>query len=154
MRRGRAREIDAAGLVPGDIVVLEPGASVPADARLLESVELRTTAASLTGESVPVDKDSAATLPADAPLPERSTMIYKATTAVAGRATAVVVATGMATEVGRIGALTARVKEERTPLERRLDALGRRLAAAAVAVAALVAVLGYGATDGRLIGGA
>jgi Ca2+-transporting ATPase len=143
MRGGRAREIDAAGLVPGDIVVLEPGASVPADARLLESVELRTTEASLTGESVPVDKDFAASLPADAPLPERSTMVYKATTAVAGRATAVVVATGMATEVGRIGALTARVKEERTPLERRLDALGRRLAGAAVAVAALVVVLGY-----------
>ena len=143
LRDGHARETAAAALVPGDVVVLEAGASIPADARLLESVELRTTEGSLTGESVPVDKRSDADLPADTALPERATMVYKATTAVAGRATAVVVATGMATEVGRIGLLTARVKEERTPLERRLDALGRRLAAVAVAVAALVAVLGY-----------
>ena len=144
LRDGHTREITAAALVPGDVVVLEAGASIPADARLLESVELRTTEASLTGESVPVDKRADAALPSDTPLPERATMVYKATTAVAGRAAAVVVATGMATEVGRIGLLTARVKkEERTPLKRRLDALGRRLAAVAVAVAALVAMLGY-----------
>jgi Ca2+-transporting ATPase len=143
MRDGHAREIDAAALVPGDVLVLEAGGSVPADARLLEAVELRTTEASLTGESVPVDKRADTALPAETPLPERATMVYKATTAVAGRGTAIVVATGMATEVGRIGALTARVKEERTPLERRLDALGRRLAAVAVAVSVLVAALGY-----------
>jgi Ca2+-transporting ATPase len=97
MREGRTREIDAAALVPGDVVLLEAGASIPADARLLEAVELRTTEGSLTGESVPVDKRSDAELPPGTALPERSTMVYKATTAVAGRASAIVVATGMAT---------------------------------------------------------
>ncbi len=143
VRGGHAREMAAAALVPGDIVVLEAGASVPADARLLDSAELRTTEASLTGESVPVDKRFDKILPPETPLPERCTMVYKATTVVAGRARAIVVGTGMDTEVGRIGVLTAGVKEERSPLERRLDALGRRLAAVAVVVAALVAALGH-----------
>jgi Ca2+-transporting ATPase len=143
IRDGLAREIDASSLVPGDVIVLEAGASVPADARLVGTIELRTVESSLTGESLPVDKRSDAQLPPDTSLPERTTMVYKATAAVAGHATAVVVSTGMATEVGRIGTLTAGVQVERTPLERRLDVLGRRLAAVAIAVAVLVAVLGY-----------
>ncbi len=142
-RDGLAHEIDASSLVPGDVIVLEAGASVPADARLVEAVELRTVESSLTGESMPVDKRSGGPLTPDTPLPERITMVYKTTAAVAGHATAVVVSTGMATEVGRIGTLTAGVQEERTPLELRLDALGRRLAAVAIAVAVLVAGLGY-----------
>ena len=142
VRDGRSREIDASELVPGDVIQLEAGQTVPADARLVDAVELRVVEASLTGESLPVDKRADAVLEADVPLPERVTMVYKTTTTVAGRARAVLVATGMATEVGRIGELAAAVVDEATPLERRLDALGRRLAGVAIAVAVLVALLG------------
>ena len=144
IRAGAWREMDASDLVPGDIIHLEAGQSVPADGRLLETAELRVQEASLTGEPVPAEKDASAGLSSDLPLADRSTMVYKATTVAAGSGQAVVVATGMATEVGRIGALAGAVEERATPLERRLDALGRRLALAALVVAALVAALGYG----------
>jgi Ca2+-transporting ATPase len=152
-RAGRWREVDARELVPGDIIHLEAGQSVPADARLLDAAELRVREAALTGESVPAKKRSDLDLVADVPLPDRVTMVYKATTVSAGRGEAVVVATGMATEVGRIGALAGAVEDRATPLERRLDALGRRLALLALAVAGLVALLGYwrGAPAGELI---
>jgi Ca2+-transporting ATPase len=142
VRDGQAREVDARVLVPGDIIEVEAGQAVPADARLIESTELRTVEGSLTGESVPVDKRHDETLSPEVPLPDRVTMLYKATTAVAGRGRGLVVATGMNTEVGRIGALASGVTQEPTPLERRLDQLGRRLAGAALAIAALVAGLG------------
>jgi Ca2+-transporting ATPase len=153
LRAGRWREVDARDLVPGDIIHLEAGQTVPADARLLEASELRVREASLTGEPVPARKQADVQLPADVPLPDRSTMVYKATTVAAGRGQGVVVATGMATEVGRIGALAGAVEDRTTPLERRLDALGLRLALAALAVAALVGVLGYwrGAATAELI---
>jgi Ca2+-transporting ATPase len=142
LRGGSPREIDSREVVPGDVVLIEAGGAVPADARVLEAVELRTVEAALTGESLPVDKVADAVLEADVPLPERTTMVYKTTTVVAGRARCLVVGTGMNTEVGRIGALTAAVVQEPTPLERRLDTLGRRLALVAIAVAAVVAGLG------------
>ncbi|HET7599356.1 MAG TPA: HAD-IC family P-type ATPase, partial [Gemmatimonadales bacterium] len=142
VREGRPRGLDARELVPGDVIELEEGHAVPADARLIQGVELTAAEASLTGEPAPVEKDAHAALPDDAPIGDRVTMVYKATTVTGGRGRAVVVATGMATEVGRIGALAAAVAPEPTPLERRLDQLGRRLAVAAVAVAAVVAALG------------
>jgi len=142
VREGQAREVDARILVPGDIIEVEAGQAVPADARLIESTELRTVEGSLTGESVPVDKRHGEILPPETLLPDRTTMLYKATTAVAGRGRALVVATGMDTEVGRIGALASGVTQVPTPLERRLDQLGRRLAGAALAIAALVGGLG------------
>jgi Ca2+-transporting ATPase len=142
VRDGGIRDLDARLVVPGDVIELEAGAAVPADARLLEASELRTVEAALTGESLPVSKRSEASLEADTPLAERSTMVYKTTAVAAGRGRAVVVGTGMDTEVGRIGALTASVVEEPTPLEERLDALGRRLAGVAIVVAAVVAALG------------
>ena len=153
MRAGRWREVDARELVPGDVIRLEAGQSVPADARLLEAAELLVREASLTGEPAPSEKSAEVELPADLPLADRVTMVYKATTVSAGLGRGVVVATGMSTEVGRIGALAGAVEERSTPLERRLDALGRRLAAAALAVAALVAALGYwqGIPTGQLI---
>ncbi len=143
VRGGRPRDIEARQLVPGDVIALEAGQAVPADARLLAATELRTVEAALTGESLPVEKVAIAELPADTPLPDHGTMVYQGTTVVAGRAQAVIVATGTATEVGRIGTLAAAVPERPTPLQRRLDALGRRLALAAVGVAAVVALLGW-----------
>src|SRR5690606_29389164 len=120
-------EVDASGLVPGDVIVLEAGQSVPADARLLSATELRANEAPLTGESVPVEKSADPALPLSAPLAERLNMVYMATAIVAGSCRALVTATGMETELGRIGGLVGGIKQERTPLEERLDALGRRL---------------------------
>jgi Ca2+-transporting ATPase len=142
LRGGQRREVGADSIVPGDVVVVEAGTRVPADARLLSGSELRTDEAALTGESLPAEKDAGAAVPGDAPLADRRTMVYRSTLAVSGHALAVVVATGMRTEVGRIGALVGGVREEPAPLERRLDALGRRLGFVAVAAAGLVAVLG------------
>ena len=141
MRDGTVRDVDAAQLVPGDVILLEAGTAVPADARLLAATELRVVESALTGESLPVAKAWDAAVAADAALADRTTVVHKGTAVVAGSARALVVATGGATEVGRVGRLLASVEEERTPLERRLDALGRRLALVAVAVAALVAAL-------------
>jgi Ca2+-transporting ATPase len=142
IRAGQLMDIEAQDLVPGDVLEVEPGDAVPADARLLEALELRTLEASLTGEPVPAEKAADARPGADEPLADRVTMLYKATTVVAGRGRAVVVATGMATEVGRIGVLVSGIPEQQTPLERRLDALGHRLVAVALAVAGLVAWIG------------
>lgn len=135
-------EIDAADLVPGDVVVVEAGNAVPADARLLDGSGLRVNEAPLTGESSPVGK-RIDVVAADAPLAERACLIFSGTVAVDGRASAVVVATGMRTEVGRIGTLLSGVTQGRTPLERRLDQLGGRLVWLALGVAALVGGLGW-----------
>ena len=142
IREGSRRDIDAGSVVPGDVVVVEAGTRVPADARLISSTELRTDESALTGESLPVRKEVEPDARPDAPLADRTTMVFRSTLAVDGHGRAVVVATGMRTEVGRIGALVGAVREEPAPLERRLDALGRRLAWVAVAAAVLVALLG------------
>ena len=138
MRSGALVEIDARDLVPGDLINVEAGLAVPADARLVSSTELRTIEGALTGESNPVDKRSDCELEADTSLPDRRNMIYLGTSVVAGTARAVVVATGADTEVGRIGGMMGRIRVDRTPLERRLDALGTQLAAIALVVAALI----------------
>lgn len=142
LRDGEPREVDARDLVPGDVIRLAEGDAVPADARLLEAAELRADEAALTGESLPVAKDPNATLEADEPLPDRRNMAYKATAVAAGSASAVVVATGMETQVGRIGRLVGEIPDEKTPLEHRLDALGRRLVWITLAVAAVVTATG------------
>ena len=140
-RDGHVEEIGARELVTGDVVVLEAGAAVPADARLIAASELRAVEAALTGESLPVAKRADVVVPADAPLAERGTLVFTGTTIAAGHGRAVVVATGAATELGRIGALVGAITPVRTPLERRLDRLGRWLAAAALLVAGAVASL-------------
>ncbi|MFL5539921.1 MAG: cation-translocating P-type ATPase [Longimicrobiaceae bacterium] len=142
VREGRRREVEAAELVPGDLIVVEAGTRIPADARLLSAAELQADEASLTGESLPVTKRADAVLPADAPLAERVNLVHRSTLTASGSARAVVVATGMRTEVGRIGEMLGAVREEPVPLERRLDALGRRLAWVAVGAAAVVAGIG------------
>ena len=153
IRDGTATDIDARDLVPGDVIELEAGQSVPADARLLNAVELRTNEAALTGESLPVTKHANRILAPDTPLPERINIVHKATAILTGHGRAVVVATGASTEVGQIGVLLSGVREERAPLERRLDELARRLIWVALGVAALVSLISLvrGATPGEVI---
>jgi P-type Ca2+ transporter type 2C len=151
VRGGVEAAIDARLVVPGDVVVLEAGVSVPADARLLEAAELRVVEAPLTGESVPVTKSvepvEAPSGDGEVPLAERGSMLYKGTLVVAGSARAVVVGTGGDTELGRIGELVASTERERTPLEQRLDALGRWLVVLTLGMAA--ALVGLGLLRGR-----
>lgn len=145
VRRIRAtRVIPAAELVVGDIVLLEPGDVVPADARLLESSACSTVEAALTGESTPVEKDARARFEEhDVSLADRSNMVWFGTSIAAGTATAVVTAIGMNTEVGKIAGMVERAGEgEITPLRRRLTRLGRQLAAVALAIVGVLFVIG------------
>ncbi|MGV2827267.1 cation-translocating P-type ATPase [Myxosarcina sp. GI1(2024)] len=140
-REGQVKEIDAEELVPGDVVVLDSGDVVAADLRLIEASKLQADESALTGESVPVSKTTEQ-LEADLPLAERKNMLFKGTAVTRGAGEGVVVATGMNTELGHISSMTAEAKEEVTPLEKRLDSLGRRLIWVTLAIAVLVAVSG------------
>ncbi|MBC8172118.1 MAG: HAD-IC family P-type ATPase, partial [Anaerolineae bacterium] len=120
-RNGRVLDIAARELVPGDIVLLEAGSIVPADARLIESANLRVQEASLTGESQPVDKFPQALNDENAPLGDRHNMLFLGTAVTYGRGTAVVVETGMNTQLGRIAELIQTVESEKTPLQKRMD---------------------------------
>ena len=140
-RPGGDRSIDAAELVPGDVIVLEAGAGIPADGRVLAASDLRVIEAPLTGEAFPAEKSPAAVDEAE-PLPARTSMVFKGTLAAAGHGLAVVAATGQATEVGRISELVQETASERTPLEDRLDRLGRRLVGLTLGVAAAVTGIG------------
>jgi len=133
-------DVDATAVVPGDVLVLEGGDVVPADARVLEATDLDVDEAALTGESLPVSKRPAP-VSADAPLAERSSMVYKGTNVARGKGRAVVTGTGMDTEVGSIARELAGTEETETPLQRELDDLGRRLGLGVLALAALVAPL-------------
>ncbi|RXZ44118.1 cation-translocating P-type ATPase [Crenobacter cavernae] len=141
LRDGMRRRLDAAELVPGDIVLLSAGDKVPADLRLLGGRELRTAEAALTGESVPVDK-RADPLPADTLLADRHNMAYAGTLAVAGQGTGVVVATGDNTEVGRISQLIAQRLDLTTPLTRKMGVFARYLLVAILMLAGLTFVVG------------
>ena len=143
VRDGLPREIAAADVVPGDIVVLDAGQTTPADARLVYANELRMDEAPLTGESVPVTKSVDARVADGATVADRLNMVFAGTTAVAGSAHAVVVATGGDTELGTIGRLVSDTPSERTPLEQRLDALGRQLVWVALGVGAATGVLAW-----------
>ncbi|MDP3813791.1 HAD-IC family P-type ATPase [Pseudomonas sp.] len=136
LRAGSHQRLDAAALVPGDLVLLASGDKVPADMRLLTSKELRTSEAALTGESLPVDKCSDC-LAADTPLAERRNMAYAGTLVVAGQGRAVVVATGNGTESGRICALIAQAPELTTPLTRKMAVFAQQLLIAILLLAAL-----------------
>jgi Ca2+-transporting ATPase len=141
-RGGHTVLLAAADLVPGDLLILEAGAQVPADARLLESAGLRVNEAALTGESQPVDKDAALAIDVAAVLAERPTMVYLGTAVLNGSGKAVVIATGVATELGRIGQLVAMGGTRTTPLERQVERLGRRLVVLALGVCAMVGLIG------------
>jgi Ca2+-transporting ATPase len=137
VRGGSRRTVPAADLVPGDIIFVTEGDTIPADGRLIESASLRTAEAALTGESLPVSKETAA-ISADVPLGDRSNMIFSGTSANYGHATAVVTATGMRTEMGHIAGLLEETPEEATPLQRELDRTGRILGAVVVLIAVVM----------------
>lgn len=141
-RGGQESEINAGELVPGDIVVLNPGDRVPADARIIEAINLRTEESALTGESTTIEK-SAAPVATDALLAERTSMLYLGTSIAAGRTVAVITAIGTNTELGKIGKLVAASPEESTPLKRKLEELGRRLVYLVLAIGAVVMVAGW-----------
>jgi Ca2+-transporting ATPase len=143
IRDGDTDEIPAAELVPGDLIAFEAGDRIPADARLVESWSLRLDESALTGESVAADKDSDAVLAADTPLAERQTMVYMGTAILKGRGQAIITATGQETEVGKISLLLETAEQEPTPLEARLDRLGRYLVLAALVIAAIVTLAGW-----------
>ena len=141
VRDGDQCLVEARDVVPGDILVLEAGDAIPADARLLDGVALQLAEAALTGESLPIGKQSQP-VALDTPLADRKSMVYAGTHVTAGRARAVVVATGLQTEIGRIATLAEQAVEPRTPLELRIARFGRAIMLAAIAMFALVLTVG------------
>lgn len=142
LRDGRVRRIAASALVPGDIVLVEAGNQIPADLRLTEVARLLVDESTLTGESVSVEKHARALDAGAQSLGDRLNMAYKGTTAAHGRARGLVVATGMATELGKVAGLMAAGGERDTPLQRRLAAFGRRLAIVVLGICALIFAVG------------
>ena len=143
VRDGREREVPAAELVPGDVVVLAAGSRVPADGRVAESAQLQVAEAALTGESVPVTKATDAVADADAPLGDRLGMAYLGTAVTGGRGRMVVTGTGTQTEVGRIGTLLGGAGGRETPLERKLTQLGHALIGVVLAFGAAIVAAGW-----------
>jgi Ca2+-transporting ATPase len=137
VRDGVRHRLPAAELVPGDVMLVEEGDTIAADARLIDSTSLKTAEAALTGESLPVAKDPAV-ITEDALLGDRQNMIFSDTVATYGRATAVVVGTGMQTEMGRIAGMIERAPTETTPLQKQLDRTGKLLGLMVVAIAVVM----------------
>ena len=142
IRGGEEKIIDASELVPGDLIRLEAGDYVPADARLIRSSSLKVEEAALTGESLPSEKSADVLLSENAPLGDRANMVFSGCGVTYGRADAVVTATGMDTEVGRIAGLLSSEKEGQTPLQKKLGALGKYLGLIALAACAVVFAVG------------
>ena len=137
IRDGDRRRVPAAELVPGDVVLIEEGDTIPADARVIESLALHTAEAALTGESLPVSKD-ADPISADAALGDRSNMVFSGTAATFGHGRAIVTATGMRSETGRIAGMLRDAPVESTPLQQELDRTGRVLGIVVVAIAVIM----------------
>ena len=142
-RDGQVIEVEVAALVPGDLALLEAGHSIPADGRFLAAHNIEVDEAALTGESLAVGKQTEA-VAADAPLAERVNMGFMNTTVTRGRAELLVTATGMATEMGRLAAMLEAAEVGETPLQKELDRVGKRLATIAVAVIAVILLVGIG----------
>ena len=141
-RQGILREMSAQELVPGDVVLLEAGNAIPADMRLVESINLRIQEAALTGESEPVEKHTHPLSGENISLGDRRNMAYLGTVVTYGRGTAVVTSSGMDTELGKIATLLQTVETGMTPLQQRLDQVGKQLAIGGIIVAALVMAIG------------
>ena len=143
VRRGdRVIAIPAAEVVVGDVLEIEAGDAVPADARLLQTIDLAVEESSLTGESMPAGKDARAKLPEDAPLGDRATMLFVGTSVVRGKGRAVIVATGAKTELGKLSELIRGAGERKTPLEEKLDHFGTRILWSCLALSALLFLRG------------
>ena len=142
LRQGEESVIPASDLVVGDVVMLGDGDMVPADLRLIDSANLKVQEASLTGESVPSEKEAEDLLPEDCPLGDRSNMAYTSAIVTYGRATGVVVATGMDTEVGNIAGMLDNQDDTDTPLKRKLNAVGKTLTIVGLIVCALIFAIG------------
>jgi Ca2+-transporting ATPase len=154
VRDGERQHIPAADLVPGDVIVVEEGDTIPADARLIQATALQTAEAALTGESLPVSKDTAP-IDGETALADRDNLVFSGTAATYGHGLAVVVATGMQTEMGRIAGMLHDVPDETTPLQKELDRIGRLLGRlvvviAAVMIATIVLVEGVRSASGLL----
>jgi Ca2+-transporting ATPase len=139
IRDGERQSVPASELVPGDIILIEEGDTVPADARLLETTALQTAEAALTGESLPVSKD-VAPIAEEAGIGDRHNMIFSGTAVTYGRGCAVVVATGMATEMGRIAGMLKEAPQDTTPLQKELDHVGKLLGGIVIAIALVMIV--------------
>src|SRR5215204_4505 len=139
LRDGERRSVPAAELVPGDVILVEEGDTIPADARLIGSTALHTMEASLTGESLPVSKD-VAPVKEEVGLGDRRNMIFSGTVATYGRGKAVVTATGMHTELGKVAGLLSQTQEQTTPLQKELDRVGNLLGGIVLVIAAVVVV--------------
>jgi Ca2+-transporting ATPase len=138
IRDGHRVRVSSRELVPGDVVLIEAGNYVPADLRLIESVNLKIDEASLTGESVAVEKQATGTMNPDVPLSDRRNAAYMGTLVTYGRGKGIVVGTGMNTQMGMIATMLQSVEEEQTPLQKKLDQLGKMLGLAALAICAMV----------------
>lgn len=142
LREGSVRELSARKLVPGDIVLIETGNIVPADGRVVEAANLGVQEAALTGESQPLEKTGASLDQETLPVGDRRNMVYMGTTVTRGRGRIIVTETGMRTELGHIASMIQSVGAQATPLQKRLEHLGRRLAVAALVIVAVIFVLG------------
>ena len=142
IRSGKQLEVPSEDVVPGDIIPISMGDKIPADARLIESINLQTNESSLTGESVSVDKNTNAELDVSVAIGNRETMVYTGTVVTYGRGTAVVVSTGMDTEFGKIAGLLSSVDSGDTPLQRNLDQLGKSLAKVSFGFIFILFILG------------
>ena len=139
VRDGERRSIHATEVVPGDVILIEEGNTIPADARLIESAALQTAEAALTGESLPVTK-STDPIAEEVPLGDRDNMIFSGTAATYGHGKAIVTATGMQTEMGRIAGLLEQTPDEATPLQRELDRTGKVLGLVVITIAIVMSV--------------
>ena len=151
IRDGKESVIDASLLVPGDIIKLEAGDFIPADARLIHSASLKSEESALTGESVPSEKDAEAVIDEKAPLGDRQNMVFSGCSVTYGTAIAVVTATGMDTEMGKIAGLLDGENEGQTPLQAKLAQLGKYLGFMALAACAIIFVVGFFSGDMRLL---
>ena len=142
IRDGVTQQIDAELLVPGDIMLLEAGVQIAADGYLLEEQNLQVSESTLTGEAAAVDKDAQAILPKNAPLGDRLNLVYKGTQVVRGKAKAIVIKTGMYTEIGRIATMLQTVDTEQTPLQQRMTQLGRVLVGGSLTLVVLITIAG------------
>lgn len=142
-RGGKLVIVPAEAVVPGDIIELEAGDSVAADARLVQTIDLATEEASLTGEGAAIVKDAMAPVARDAPLADRVTMVFTGTTVMRGKGRAVVTSTGSRTELGKIGELMRQVGDQKTPLEERLDRFGSQILKACLALSAVLLIWGF-----------